>query len=300
VKSDPSVLYESGRYRMWFTVPDEDTNKLVVTAAESLNGINWSVLADGDGKPVKVLEPTSGSWDVRGPGGHYFMYYTGDHPEHEHHWSIGLATSADGIVWQKYSDEPVFAAQEEWEGPFTEETGQIVGGVQEPTVLYDTKSRLFRMWYSALGKEREKRAFRIGYALSKDGILWKRSRRPVLNVTSSPRWDDAVLSHVNVVKDRKSGYHMFYFGTSGANFSCSETSGAAGVSGAIGYAFSKDGVRWRRDRAPLIGTDYNDSWFAGGPAALYVRNSLQLFYFAAAEPTSYEASFYRVRLKVRR
>ena len=49
--------------------------------------------------------------------GIYYMFYTGS-PENYNGdiYNIGLATSTDGIVWQKYAGNPLMSQTEPWEG----------------------------------------------------------------------------------------------------------------------------------------------------------------------------------------
>ncbi|MBI5479463.1 MAG: hypothetical protein HY906_11430 [Deltaproteobacteria bacterium] len=85
-------------------------------------------------------------------------------------WRVGLATSTDGVRFDKSPASPVLR-----EGTLEEFDGR---GAAEPEVVYDPSRRLYRMWYGA-------RAFlagtSLGYAVSADGVAWhKFPGNPVL------------------------------------------------------------------------------------------------------------------------
>lgn len=300
VFSDPTVLRDNGRYRMWFTAaiqPFTDKQEMGIAYAESVDGRVWTPRLDPSTKePLLLIRPTRGTWDeggietpsvVKTPNGKYYLYYSGDVPPRgSNSWSIGLATSDDGINWTKFGSGPILDGRGGWEGPFFEGSGRRrrrVGGACEPSVLYDSKAGLFRMWYSALGARNNKTAFRMGYATSSDGIKWTARPDPVLEPDANGSWDDTVVSHVNVVFDPPTGYHLFYFGGSAQGYQLAEKNGAAMVPGAIGHAFSADGVSWRRDSNPVVNVAPGswEAWMVGGPAAIVEGDQVKLWYFGA-------------------
>lgn len=114
--SQSKVLVEDGLYKMWFCSVTNSARKYVEYAI-SQNGISWT-------RPVTnpVLVPgDSSSWDALAvhPGaiikidGVYWMYYNG-FANANGSWHIGLATSTDGINWQKRTS-PVLLAGTGWE-----------------------------------------------------------------------------------------------------------------------------------------------------------------------------------------
>ena len=129
-----SVIFDGGTYRMWYTGVDLPDFFFTVGYAESLDGISWTK------HPGPVLETGSewDDWDVSAPsvifdGSIYHMWYSGGGIVENYALptGIGYATSADGIEWAKYPDNPVFAFDE----------GQPDGGV----VVFDGSA--YRMWY---------------------------------------------------------------------------------------------------------------------------------------------------------
>ncbi len=92
-----------------------------------------------------------------------YLWYAGRQSLDSHRWRLGLATSTDGITFERYPDNPVMSVGET--GAFDAET------VISPVVVRDQERGLFLMWY-------EGRDFfgltAIGYAVSTDGVTWHR------------------------------------------------------------------------------------------------------------------------------
>ena len=310
VVSDPCMLLEDGRYRMWFTtVLNAYTEEQVmgIAYAESDDGLAWKVRRDPRTQsPDLIVKPTPGSWDaegvetcsvVRTSVGKYVLFYTGDMPpKGSDQYAIGMATSDDGIVWKKH-EKPVLTPQLDWEQPFAGDANSRhkPGGVLEPSVVYDEKNSMFRMWYAALGMKNGVPGFRIGHATSKDSYVWTREAQPVFEAGATGAWDDLIVSHTCVVPDPKEGYHLFYFGSSARNDAEGETlGGTAFTAGAIGHAFSRDGLKWTRDlRNPVLSPVPKtwEAWTIGGPTAAFIKGKLNLWYFGSDRHDTYESQF---------
>jgi predicted GH43/DUF377 family glycosyl hydrolase len=97
----PVVLYDNGKYKMWFMNYGILNGAAYATIglAESIDGTTWTRVAD------TVLTPTPKAWDGQSvaPGsvikenGIYTMYYSGSGgPAY-----VGMATSQDGEHWTK-------------------------------------------------------------------------------------------------------------------------------------------------------------------------------------------------------
>ena len=131
-----SVVFDGGTYRMWYTGVDLPDYFFTVGYAESPDGVSWTK------HPGPVLETGSGwdSWDVSAPsvifdGSIYHMWYWGYARDGED--GIGYATSADGIEWAKYPDNPVLGLDESQAG--------------NGCVVFD--GSIYRMWYMGWGFE---------------------------------------------------------------------------------------------------------------------------------------------------
>jgi len=285
IESDPSVLRDGGKLKMWFTTanPTAPAN-LRSVYAESDDGQVWSNFVDSE------ITPTAGTFDGNGvetvsvvrAGNEYVAYYTGDEPpEGSNRFAIGRAVSPDGITWTKDA-MPALAPQLSWEQPFCENDActNKVGGTLEPSVLVEGTT--YKMWYAALGAIGELPSFRIGFATSSDGITWLRHPDPVFTAGAPGTWDEVLVSHSHVVADPGGGYHLFYFGSSLADDqACNAAGGCLLTPGGIGHAFSSDGITWTRDPAnPVVDHDEAfTAWSVGGPSALIEDGKLELWYF---------------------
>ena len=156
-------------------------------------------------------------------GDSWWMWYNG-RTDDRFTGSIGLATSKDGIHWEKQNGgAPVFKHGE----PGTFDSTKV----DHPTVVrYDGK---FHMWYTA-GDANSR--YTIGYATSKDGRAWTRRNRgrPVLGPGRKGQFDDQVVLHPAVIRDTRGVLHLWYNGVGPQN------------SFRVGHATSHDGVHWTR------------------------------------------------------
>ena len=132
-----TVLFNGTEYQMWYDGGDGSIVR--IGHATSADGINWE---KHPGNPVLDLGE-SGTWDdyhvafptVLSDGTEYHMWYTGHDGSN---YRIGYATSADGILWEKYADNPVLDLGESG----TWDDYQVAG----PTVLFDGTE--YHMWYT--------------------------------------------------------------------------------------------------------------------------------------------------------
>jgi predicted GH43/DUF377 family glycosyl hydrolase len=220
---DVCVLKEGDVFRMWFSWRP----KASVALVESKDGIHWS-------EPIIVLGPNrTTDWEaninrpvVLKKDGLYHMWYTGQ--ARGHSW-IGHATSADGKRWQRTGAKPVLSPEEKWEKV----------AVMCPHVLWDEKSREFRMWYSG-GEQNEPNA--IGLVTSPDGQRWTRVRdNPIFRPEPTNNWEKDRVTGCQVLR-QGDWYVMFYIGFRDE------------AHAQIGVARSRDGITgWQRHPAnPII------------------------------------------------
>lgn len=126
--------------------------------------------------PVLSPSPTGfDSWSVYNPAvtvhnGIYYMFYRAeDRGESNTPYMgtsrIGLATSRDGIHFEKYADNPVIDANEELELP---------GGCEDPRIC-----KVGDVWYLIYGAYHYPEDVYLLYAVSRDLIHWEK-RGPLL------------------------------------------------------------------------------------------------------------------------
>jgi predicted GH43/DUF377 family glycosyl hydrolase len=204
------VLLVEGIYRMWYSADDGSTSR--IGYATSSDGLHWDKYADN---PVLDLG-NPGSWEdsevfhpsVVYDGHTYHMWYNGFASSMQR---TGYATSSDGIIWEKYSGNPVL------------EMGQSGSWDDFMLVLMATlyMDNQYHMWYTAGdGTDEDTRYFRVGYATSPDGIAWmKHPDNPVLDIGPVGTWDSVGVVTSSVLFDSSSGtYKMWYGGLDGAHF----------------------------------------------------------------------------------
>jgi len=237
----PTVLFKDGMYKMWYCGGRND-QYIRIGLATSLDGISWIRYGT-----TPVLDVSPSGWDsfqvscpsVLFDGSKYCMWYSGDNG-----YSIGLATSDDGISWTKYSGNPV-----------------LTGG-RYPSVIFD--GSIYKMWYEGYD-------YTINYATSTDGIVWTEySGNPVLVPGPSGSWDGMYVSTPSVIFDG-SQYIMSYTGYKDSM-----------LSRRIGIAYSPDGIVWSKDPDnPIIDVGPVGAWddtFVDHSALLLVGSSLKMWY----------------------
>ena len=198
----PTVIFDGTEYKMWYS--GCDGSQFRIGYATSTDGIVWNK------HPDPVLDIGPDAWDnyylfdptVIFDGTEYKMWYVGgEGPGDPPQYKIGLATSADGVVWEKHPDNPVLdvGSTGTWDDH----------RLYDPTVLFDGSN--YEMWYMGHGPY-----YRIGYATSPDGINWdKYPDNPVLDKGASGEWDDINVSSPTVLfEDNK--YKMWYSGYDGS------------------------------------------------------------------------------------
>ena len=122
--------------------------------------------------------------------------------------------------WIKYSGNPILGPTPGgWDSEFT----------TTPTVLFDGST--YRMWY--VGGNATEAA--IGYANSTDGLTWKKYQYPVLSPGPAGSWDSSLVRMGSVIWNGTL-FLMWYRGVNPTTF----------ANGAIGLAFSRDGISWSK------------------------------------------------------
>lgn len=260
----PTVLRIGERYRMWYSSYCSSSPKERpggIGLAESFDGINWKRL--NDGKTVLELgaEDAFDSRQIMGPevlfdGTTYRMWYTGDSGRTTDkkivYYQIGLATSADGVTWERGNGgQPVLA-----NGP-----AGSPDEVQAATPSLLKSDEGYRMWYAAWSPAMN---HTICVARSEDGIRWTRENdgRPVEGLSPPIAFGPSV-TRVEVK------YVMLYM--------------ALRATRGLYAAESEDGIRWRmlNDGRPAVlpgDKDDFDRDIAGHPFLLNDSGKLRAWY----------------------
>ncbi len=223
-----------------------------IGVATSADGVEWT---RGSDRPV-LTRGTEGSFDdvhLHMPSvlfdaqlGKFRMWYAGYQNNRGN--TIGYAESDDGLNWTKHGQVLSYGPEMSFDS----------GSLREPSVMYDAKNRLFKMWYS--GTMPNQHYGPTGYAISEDGIHWGK--------VAAINGDQERFIGIHVVQHRGC-YHGWY-----------------GTGPHIGYANSLDGLHWQWADPELVITPSPgtfDARYVQAPVVLLdeAHDRLQLWYNGA-------------------
>jgi predicted GH43/DUF377 family glycosyl hydrolase len=280
--SDPVVIYDDQKYRMWFGSVGSDSEYASIGYAESHDGQSWST-------PMVVFTPNVlGAWDDQtveipsvlrddddpDPQKRYKMWYGGSNRDNPTLTKIGYAYSPDGVVWTRLPNI---------QSPHNE-TGLVMipensspgdyAVVAEPSVI--KMSDAFHMWYSSW----DGNALIISKAASNDGVVWeKHDGNPVLRHTPGS-WEtgglglDGTVAQPTVIWDATASRYKMWYGSF-------DNTGFETYTG-IGYATSIDGVSWEKTEIPVLvpssGSPGEQIGISTGPSVLLDDGTFHLWY----------------------
>jgi hypothetical protein len=130
----PSVLWDGGRYRMWWCsqlgIANPPGDDILLAESASLDspfggpdGSGGTPVFSGSGNMFDAVHTCDPS--VIKVGATYYMYYTGAAGDHAHGNAIGLATSPDGRVWTRANGgQPLVTASRDLKRENTYGAGQ--------------------------------------------------------------------------------------------------------------------------------------------------------------------------------
>jgi len=152
---NPFVMYENGRFRMWYAA-GETYEPNVICYAESDDGVHFVKHADN---PIFTCAPENpyeqnriGACDILKDEDGYLMFYIGYRDIHTA--CICAARSKDGITnWVRVPQNPILLATP---GSWDQDS------CYKPTVVRD-EDGTYRLWYNGRAGEKEY----IGYAFGK-------------------------------------------------------------------------------------------------------------------------------------
>lgn len=166
----PNVVEVDRKFYMYYHSYCAVKQKFVVGMATATDGMKWS-------KVGAVFEGSTSSSDkfdskgvscrhvVKMKDGTYRMWYQGI--SNSNISSIGVATSNDGIRWNRLSDESVFSGSlglQDWDG----------GGVGQPNLIWQESSNTWRMYYIGIDKDGNESGIGIVESTDAEGLIFKR------------------------------------------------------------------------------------------------------------------------------
>ena len=177
---------------------------------------------------------------------------------------FGVSVAQAGASWVSFPSNPVLSANL---------TGWDSGGVFGPRVYYD--GSIYRMWYT--GTARILWGYRIGYAISKDGVYWGRPiADPVLQPGPPGSWDQDFVSSPAIIYNG-SAYLMWYVGGKRpSEYRYFTYSGSQG----FGFATSTDGINWTKynNGSAVMTPSTVDTSVMYDPWVLHVGNQFKMWY----------------------
>jgi len=257
----PSVLFENGTYKMWYTSADKAYSTTQIAFVKSSDGINW---LPSETPFITNMKPAT--WNRYICSARVIricdtlkMWYTAYSELSAP--SIGYAWSVKENVWN-FNPDPVL-----WHGePGAFDDVYVFG----PSIYHNGTT--YHMWYSARSSDDK---FNIGYATSEDGIHWHKSDadNPVIKSVGSIGWYCHGVHYPSVVV-YKGTYHM-WFGGSGYDWEKR-----------IGYATSADGVNWLvgNGNAAVLDAGQGDAWDnqqVHAPCVILHKDRFEMWYAAS-------------------
>lgn len=248
--SHPTIIYENG-YKMWFNCMAQN-GKSYTFYATSVDGNIWTK------RTTPVLSPSL-SWDGLGTvthsvikdGSTYKLYYTGisGSGPYSYNYQIGLATSIDGISWEK-NNTPVLGSGSGWET--TVSSAEVV-----------KRDSIYYMYYHGATSN----SYAIGLATSTDGVNFTRhGANPIINKTAN--WEQKGPCCPTVIYDQNQFIMVF------------QNSEGNGMS--FGKAYSTNGINWTKDSTPFFGCPNTSNDWASGYAAYpclrKINNEYRIYY----------------------
>jgi hypothetical protein len=197
--NSPMIVQAGDEWRVYYTGRAEETGDLTIGLAVGSDSVSVSDVPEN---PVFTWTEAEQSWAgtavahpavVQHPDGHFEMLYSSGYHK------LGHAYSLDGITWKRYCNNPVFTGRgaDSWEQSLVKSADlQIHDG-------------LYLMTYT--GGDRGN--FKVGFAMSRDGLHWERHSSPVLGSEPTPgTWESNAVLGASIAVDGET-LRMWYAGT---------------------------------------------------------------------------------------
>jgi len=244
--SSPSVLFEAGQYRMWYSGTDGSSLSWILHAT-SADGVTWTKHGTVFSPGLAGEEEQVNHQYVLKDGSVYKMWYSG---YDGHNYRIFLATSLDGLAWTRQ--------------------GMVMNlgspGSPDDFYVYDPfvikEGTLYRMWYSGNDGVNN----RIMYTESTDGISWG-ARTVSLDLGPAGSLEDWHVDYPYVLVEG-GGYHLWYTGNDS-------------IKDRVFYAVSSDGRAWTRVGKVMDVSPFgsSDDWNVIAPFIIHLPGkSCQMWY----------------------
>jgi predicted GH43/DUF377 family glycosyl hydrolase len=251
--SEPAVIYENGMFKMWYSTT---ATPFSIGYATSSDGINWSggsIVLSSSGVNGTFDKSVASRPEVIKDTGIYYLYYNGFETDQSGVGKIGLATSSDGINWNRYSGNPILATS--------------TGSDWESNSLYNSAVvKVGSVWYM-LYEGRGATTNRLGLATSSDGITWtKYASNPVIT-NGLAGYAANYAAAPNLIYQNGKFYTWFLYNQGDGTYR-------------MARAYSSDAINWTRYNVPELSPE--EAWeyisVSDPSAPLEVNGSVYMYY----------------------
>lgn len=248
-----SVATDGSDYYMWYAGQQVLGGDYLIGAASSPDGLRWTRLGMGEASAPSGIEGDWKAYSTNSPflmldGSEWRLYYTGRRTE-DGDLSIGLATSTQyqsvhGTAGSAFLVSDLLPIERGGDNPVLDhiDDEELWGGnaVAHPSVVKNPQG-FYEMWYSTA-------RHRVGYALSPDGVDWT-------HYCNNPVFEgEGALGHWEAGRVKSTEVAMI-----GEAYVMTYTGGDTGFF-QVGWAMSKDGLRWTKLDEPLFPSDPDSDW----------------------------------------
>ena len=195
----PMIVPDGEGWRVYYAGRAEESRDISIGMAI---GGSADVVSDFPANPVFEWSEAEVDWAgqavahpaiVHHPDGHWEMWYsTGLH-------KLGYAYSLDGIDWKRWCRSPVMEGR--------------TGDSWESHQLKAVDVVFHNGWYLMAYTGGVRGSFRIGWAMSRDGLNWSRAENPVLRPALEPgTWESSAVTGPSLMVDGDT-LRMWYGGS---------------------------------------------------------------------------------------
>jgi hypothetical protein len=286
----PSVLFDGVSYHMWyssirvFPIQENMLHLGCMGYATSTDGISWQSV-----NPVALGPVFNGNafdmwfasqgWVIEDRDT-FKIWYWGLHPNVEGgaSQSIGYAWSLDGSNWTRVTGTGIFGSV------YDSEMAELPDGQGLAMPCVVKVGDTYHMWHTHVVDE----FFRIGYAISTDGIHWTKGsgtgqNGSVIDWGPQGRFDQRSASWPAVIKT-DDGFMMWYVGFDGSE-------------ARTGCSISTDGIHW----SLLPGEGGSGACFGGTQGACVIpMDSQYSMWYAPGDFIQINLAFSDINTAVRR
>ena len=274
---DPSIIRIDNKLLMYYTSliitgdgdgDNPDNLQIVISVAESSDGINWDFAKPLYYGESVALENDINSWDkiletafVKKINNEFFMYYTGYSEGVDGvnnivaNGKIGVAKSHDGLIFERFLDDPILLPDSDVD----------IDGLFSPSVIKHDNT--YYMIYA--GWALDNHGYGLFGATSNDGINWQKGEQLLIS-NSEVGWSLDNPREAELVKAPDGMFYLFF------------TSDIAHNNSSIGLARSENPFGpWEVYPKPIISKthEWEDSGIIA-PAVLIENNKIHVWYMA--------------------